>query len=59
MGFLAFETVALLSRGVMQWGARDAGASSANVALGRFASTEVAYAPVYHRTGDCHATQFP
>src|ERR1700722_15355104 len=23
----------------------------------RFASTEVAYAPVYHRIGDCHATR--
>src|ERR1700722_1775789 len=38
---------------------QDAGARSANIALGCFASTEVAQGAVYHRMGDCHATQFP
>ena len=47
------------SRAVVQLSEQDTGARSANIALGCFASTEVAHSAVYHRMGDCHATQFP
>jgi hypothetical protein len=46
------------SRALVQLSEQDAGARSANIALGCFASTEVAHSAVYHRMGDCHATQF-
>ena len=55
---LAFDVVALRSRALVQLSEQDAGAKSANIALGCFASTEVAHSAVYHRMGDCHATQF-
>jgi len=52
---LAFDGVALRERWFVQWpdGTR---ASRAPSARRRFASTEVADAALYHRTGDCHAT---
>jgi hypothetical protein len=53
---LAFDVVALSIARVSAMGKPGASADSANVALGRFASTEVASHAVYHRMGDCHAT---
>jgi hypothetical protein len=47
------------SRAVVQLSEQDTGARSANIALGCLASTEAAHGAVYHRMGDCHATQFP
>jgi hypothetical protein len=52
---LAFDVVALSIARVSAMGKPGASADSANVALGRFASTEVASHAVYHRMGDCHA----
>jgi hypothetical protein len=54
---LALDFVALRSRGHVQWSGRGAGVKSAKRrAHCCFASTEGAYAAVYHRMGDCHAT---
>jgi hypothetical protein len=53
---LAFDVVALLIARASPKGNRDASARGAKAALGRFASTEVAYSALYHRTDVCHAT---
>jgi hypothetical protein len=54
---LALEIVALRSRGLLQWAGPDAGVKSAKRPAHQVASTDVAHGSVYHRIGDCHATQ--
>jgi hypothetical protein len=47
----------LRSRAFVQLRRTGRGRQERDAAPGRFASTEVAFAALYHRMGDCHATR--